>query len=328
MDNTLLAGMSGLADGILKGLEIRDRRKSSTMENDYLDKANTPGSSESNAIKSQHTLLHSAVKSSGVLNDPEAQKALDNWKAQIDDPNISGWALDRTDSNAITKSVTSLLEAKEKANSSQTLLRLRETGPSVDAKIDRLHNANLGTLDKDQTLTKLYQTADNLNNAKINFVNGGATPQEFNELQQAVRSNLGIKGVSGITERSDTYLKSLGITKDTIEQFLSGDLKSVQESDPAMANQVMMLVDLEIKNKKVQIGKHVDKVASGHKSFYSRHPELAADFQDKIQQAKDRISSPEGDSSSQMVTVTNGKETLQIPKEDLPSALKDGYRQQ
>lgn len=139
-----------------------------------------------------------------------------------------------------------------------------------DALNETVHSRALKDEQGDPQINALLTTKQNLENAKSNFQNGGGTTQEFNELQQAVRSNAGIKGSGGVGEREETYLKSLGINKDKFVQFITGDPQSVLKSDPAFAKQMMGLVDLEIQNKQSQAAQQIAKKAQGHKSFYQQ----------------------------------------------------------
>lgn len=128
---------------------------------------------------------------------------------------------------------------------------------------------------------KLLATYQNLYNAVNNFKNGGASPQEFNELQQAVRSNAGIKGAGGVGEREETYLKSLGIDAAKVNQFLTGDPQSVIKSDPKFAAQIIQLANMEMDNKKRQASQLIDATQKGGQTFYKTHPELAQDYADR-----------------------------------------------
>lgn len=173
-------------------------------------------------------------------------------------------------------------------------MRYSEDNPLMDQRNERMHMQNVKAINSDPTLVKLNQSADNLTNAISNFQNGGATPQEFGELQQAVRANAGLKGSGGVGERQETYLKSLGIDKDKFVQFITGDPQSVLKSDPAFANQMVGLANLELKNKQAQSARQLDQLAAGHKSFYA-HPanaERAQDFQNTLDQSKARIQAP------------------------------------
>lgn len=173
--------------------------------------------------------------------------------------------------------------------------RDRSFGLRSDATVQRNHEHALKAINDDHQLAPLLTTYQNLENAKQNFAKGGATPQEFAELQQAVRSNAGIKGGSGVGERSDTYLRSLGINKDKFMQFLTGDPQSVLASDPEFAKQILGLVELEQENKKKQAYAQIDKKATGFNTFYHRPgmEDYHRDFQSTIDQFKDQFGAPQ-----------------------------------
>lgn len=153
------------------------------------------------------------------------------------------------------------------------------------------HQKALRSITEDKQLNPLLTSYQNLENAKQNFIKGGATTQEFAELQQAVRSNAGIKGQSGVSERSDTYLKSMGINKDKFMQFITGDPQSVLKSDPKFAEQILGLVELEQENKRKQAMAQLDKKAAGFKTFYSRPgmEDYASDFQNTVDQFRSQF---------------------------------------
>ena len=155
--------------------------------------------------------------------------------------------------------------AKMKNDTMTSLLQSRN-----DIQLDRLNRQHVNDIQKNPQLIALQTTHDNLDNALQNFQKGGATTQEFSELQQAVRSNLGLKGAGGVGEREETYLKSLGISGDKVKQFLSGNPQSVLESDPAFAKQITGLVHLEMANKEKQYKSIMDGLVAGKQSFINK----------------------------------------------------------
>jgi hypothetical protein len=157
------------------------------------------------------------------------------------------------------------IAADARVKASQQGLGLRE-----DSLNERVHNQQLKTINNDQTLNQLQTSHNNLANAIQLFQQGGATPQEFHELQQAVRGNLGMKGGSGVGERESTYLKSLGISADSVKQFLTGNPQSVIESDPKFAEQIVNLAKMEMKNKETMAGAQLDRLKNGRSSFYQK----------------------------------------------------------
>lgn len=176
--------------------------------------------------------------------------------------------------------------AKQKADAMLPFQQSR-----LDTQTERLHNQNVKSVIGDPTTTQLINTSNNLKNAISNFKQGGATPQEFAELQQAVRSNVGIKGTSGVDERGETYLNSLGVKKDKMMQFLTGDPQSVIQSDPKFAAQIEQIANLELANKGAQAKAQMQKNAAAHKSFYSKHPDLRDDLNDSMDQAVQQLGS-------------------------------------
>ncbi len=151
---------------------------------------------------------------------------------------------------------------------------------------ERIHNQNVKDVVNDPMVNSLITTSSNLNNAISNFKQGGATPQELDELQQSVRSNLGIKGNSGVSERGNTYLTSLGIDKDRFLQKFTGNLQDTMKSDPQFANVVLKIADNERQNKLAQAKAQMSKKAAAHKSFYNQpgNEGRKADLQDAIDQ--------------------------------------------
>jgi hypothetical protein len=79
-----------------------------------------------------------------------------------------------------------------------------------------------------------------------------------------------MKGGSGVGERESTYLKSLGISADSVKQFLTGNPQSVIESDPKFAEQIVNLAKMEMKNKETMAGAQLDRLKNGRSSFYQK----------------------------------------------------------
>lgn len=171
---------------------------------------------------------------------------------------------------------------------------------SQDRLSQRVHAGALKEL-QDPTITQLQTSYQNLATAKNNFVNGGATPQDFAELQQAVRANLGIKGSSGVGERQEDYLKSLGINVDKAKQFITGDPQDVSKTDPALVHQMMGLVDLEMKNKQGNAAAQISQKVAGHASFYKRpnNADIAGDYADAVNQKRAQFGLPTIDQNGQ-----------------------------
>lgn len=167
------------------------------------------------------------------------------------------------------------------------------------------HAKAVGAITDDKQLQGLQTTYQNLNNAITTFKQGGATPQEFSELQQAVRANLGIKGQSGVGERAESYLKDAGLEKSKLIQFLSGDPQSIMENDSKFANQILGVADLELKNKRSQADQQIQTKTAPWKTFYQRQGRegLHEDFQNTIQQTRSKfdLDNPENAAAVQQI---------------------------
>lgn len=141
------------------------------------------------------------------------------------------------------------------------------------------HNQVMNKVKTDKVLNNRLQQMNNLQNAQSAFEQGTATPQQFEELQQAVKSNLGIKGSGGVTERQRTYLESLGIDAAAATQFVSSKPTDIRAmgADP-LIHHVMGLVKAETTNIEKQALQRVDALTAGNESLYSKRPDLKQDL--------------------------------------------------
>lgn len=152
-----------------------------------------------------------------------------------------------------------------------------------NAADERIHDRVLARLQTNKNLqTKLAQY-QNLQGALANLSQADVkNPNSFEELQQAVRSNLGIKGTSGVSERERTYLNSLGLASDRIAQIVSGKPSEMGESGQAFMKHVIQLANIETNNVKQQYGRGLRAVTAGHESFYNDRPKLKKDLENSI----------------------------------------------
>lgn len=196
------------------------------------------------------------------------------------------------------------------------------------ARADRqelgLHAQLMNKLDRDPILQKRLTQAQNLDNALGQVeATDNLTPQQILEVQQAIRSNLGIKGTSGVEERAGTYYNSAGMKGAALIQYLTGDPASLAK-DSKLMDHIRGLARKEREMLSAQTDKRLNSVATGLGSVYKRRPDLKADFNEKVKTIKEQFAAPQ---VSDKVTVTNGSETLSIDRADLPHALQDGYRE-
>lgn len=175
---------------------------------------------------------------------------------------------------------TSIQNTNTKAQATQNQFSQRQglMNERIGQGDERIHNQNLSKVNSDPIATGLLTTYNNLQNSVSNFDKGGRTPQEFGELQQSLRSNLGIKGTSGVDERGETYWKSVGLSGDKVKQILFGDPVDVTNSDPKAVEMILGLAKNEMANKQTQYQAQVNKLKAGHSTFYKNHPELSQDY--------------------------------------------------
>lgn len=153
------------------------------------------------------------------------------------------------------------------------------------------HQATLRYLRNDKNLRDKLVQYQNISNALNNYASADVhTPQQFDELQQAVRANLGIKGSSGVGERERTQLNSLGLSADRIGQILTGKPADVKNAD--FDAHIKNLASLEGANIKQQYSSRLNAIAAGNGSMYARRPDLASDLQEAISANAAQVAAP------------------------------------
>lgn len=167
-----------------------------------------------------------------------------------------------------------IADAKLAAAAELNKAKAGQTNIRIDGQNERYsnsaHDRNLVAMAKDKPLNDLLTTRNNLVNAAKTFEEGGRSPAEFAELQQAVRSNLGIKSGSGVHERQETYWKSMGLNAQKAEQILFGKPVDVMNSSPEAVNQVLGLVRIELENKNKQATGRLGQLKAGKRTFYGK----------------------------------------------------------
>jgi hypothetical protein len=147
-------------------------------------------------------------------------------------------------------------------------------------QVDRIHNQNVAEISKDPGIQKQQIQLNNLNNALSNISAGQApTPESFAELQQSVRSNLGIKGTSGVNERGSTFLKGIGMSPAEWEQFISMKPQDITKyGGTEFLDHIKALATNEMNNVRTQAQQKVNTLVQAHQDFYKRHPDLKKDY--------------------------------------------------
>lgn len=182
----------------------------------------------------------------------------------------------------------------------------------LEKQQNMIHDRVVGRIQKDPVLTKQFTQYSNLNNALTNFANAPtATPQAFDELQQAVRSNLGIKAGSAVGERERTTMNSLGLNTDRMIQFLTGNPQDIAR-DAGFAKHIKDLAALEQKNIRSQVDKRINTLSAGHASMYKSRPDLRDDLNSLTETASSAYA-PSAQTESQGSQPVSGGVKMQAP---------------
>lgn len=149
--------------------------------------------------------------------------------------------------------------------------------------VDRREHQNvINKINANPNVKTRLQQYQNLDNTLSNLANADhVTPEMFDEAQQSVRSNLGIKGSSGVGERDLTLMKGLGLNVDRLGEFLSTSPADIGKDNKLMGH-IVNLAQLEKKNITGQFSKSLEAASAGHKSMYARRPDLMDDLKDAI----------------------------------------------
>ncbi len=153
----------------------------------------------------------------------------------------------------------------------------------------REHEKVLGRINSNANVKTRLQQYQNLDNTLSNIANADhITPEMFDEAQQAIRANLGIKGGSGVGERELTQMKSVGLNVDRMKQFLTGMPSDVGQQNQFLAH-IKNLAQLEKQNISQQFDKSLKASSGGHASMYSRRPDLMEDLKDALEAQKGQL---------------------------------------
>jgi hypothetical protein len=177
------------------------------------------------------------------------------------------------------RSDTSLIERMYAADNAKELAQYKASlnngaggfGNTIGMRAEKnafnMHQAALKAISNDKPTQAMLQSYQNLGNALSN-IDTNPSPQDFHELQQAVRSNIGLKGAGGVSERNATYLTSLGVKKDEAIQFLTGKIADVSQTSPELMNAIKHLAQNEMENKKQQAFSELEKIHTGYAPIY------------------------------------------------------------
>lgn len=186
-----------------------------------------------------------------------------------------------------------MIAAKANQSRVQTSNDFKEQGLDLrkDVVDRREHQNVINKINANQNIKTRLQQYQNLDNTLSNIANADhVTPEMFDEAQQAVRANLGIKGSSGVDERTNTQMKAMGLNADRLGEFLTMSPADIGKDNKLMGH-IINLAQMEKKNISGQFDKSLNAASSGHSSMYARRPDLKDDLKDAIGAQKDQLES-------------------------------------
>ena len=217
-------------------------------------------------------------------------------------------------------------KAQEARNKQENMMNFR------DDQLDKrqafqAHKQVVANLKNDPQLKQELTQLRNLDNASSIVAQAkNLTPQQIEEFQQSVRSNLGIKGGSGVNERAGTYLKSLGWRADEMAQFLTGSPASISQNDP-LVRHIKELAQIESQNVKGQMQDRLDAISGGYGSIYDKYPEFKKDLNNLMKsvskQGQTKVLGNQSEQPKGLLSPAQSNSELAIPE---VGDVQDGYK--
>ncbi len=292
-DYSSINSAGSAVQGFIKGLDdYQDRQMKKTEFDAKMKSMQTSAEREALNQKIDMRAKHLAQGPDGTLTDAPMsgadrsdhllKEATAGQMRTGEDPlgNATGYKVDPEQLKA------KQMEAKAAAQASAAAMRTASNQNAQEIAKDRLdradHNGVLRRLAQNSNIKARVSQYQNLDNALSTIVQADhVTPQQVMEFQQAVRSNLGIKGTSGIGEREETYFKTAGMNAAAWKQFMTGDPAELSKNSNLM-NHFKQLASIEQGNIKKQFHNSLIAATGGHKSMYARREDLAGDLEDAL----------------------------------------------
>lgn len=169
----------------------------------------------------------------------------------------------------------------------------RAPGMQADRQMFTAHTNLTNKVKNDRQLGQRLAQLQNLQNSMDIAIKADVmTPQQFHEWQQSVRSNLGLKGTSGVSEREETQIKSLGMNVANVRQFLTGVPQDV--NNPELFKHLKELVAIEQQNLTKQAEKRVKGLVAGYEHMYNKNPAYKKDLDNAVKAAVDQFGTEVG----------------------------------
>jgi len=223
--------------------------------------------------------------------------------------------------------------AKMNNETRKTGLEIRDT--QLDKRLDhKAHLLTVKAIRSDKPLQERLRQYTNLDNALSILTQAKhITPQQIHEFQQAIRGNLGIKGSSGIAERHQTYLDSIGLRGRDWAQFLTGSPADIAKNHPFLTH-LKELAHIEQTNIQNQFEERLNFLSGGFASMYNRNPTYKQDLDALLKSGISQVSSATPPAStSKPAKISSDKVKVKsptgqiglIPKERLQDYLNNQY---
>ncbi len=274
-------GMQDIEDRNLKHQEMDAKMKSYQSE--------MQRHATESALKMREQGLQQDPGTGQIVDAPPTQKQkTDRRLKEIaegvkQDPNTGDYVSDPT-----TPKMKGIEASKVKFDSNEEY-RKHTIGDRNDTKDRREHERVLTRVNSNPNVKARLTQYQNLDNALKTITDADSlTPQQIMEFQQAVRSNLGIKGTSGVGEREETYFKTAGLNAANWKQFLTGEPAAIAK-DSKLLNHFKNLANIEQQNISKQFDKSLGAASAGHASMYSRRADLKADLMDALSAQKEQV---------------------------------------
>ncbi len=136
---------------------------------------------------------------------------------------------------------------------------------------DLIHTRVINAIQQDKQLKDLAQSQNNLTSAATNY--DGAkikTVAQFHDLQNSVRSNLGIKGTTTGPERDKMMMDSFGNNWRNAKQYIYGKPEDGSKQMHEMADHLMNLIQMQQQANQQKANARLETLVSGRGDFYNR----------------------------------------------------------
>lgn len=221
----------------------------------------------------------------------------------------------QTGANAVAKAQKEKTTADIGASRSAALNRMAATREEQLAT--QQHEYATKAVANDKPINAMRQGVQNLSTALSNFQVGKGGISEFEQLQQAIRTNTGISQTMSAAERQDAYMKYFGIDLAKGNTLLFGSIPDMRKVASQITGQITDVVNNEIANKQKFANQMIDAAASRNRPFYD-NPAAAkykAAFENTVIDQKAQFGlGPDGKPNGQPISVKPKADAAMVKK--------------